>query len=390
MAHGVGVVPARRCAVAPVRRRPARDACGADRRVGDRWPRGSACSALAVAWPSSAAAAAAAAARGTRPPPAALRLRLAPLPPPPPPPPPPPLHLPLVGKRMRAASCVLTRREKEGGCHARARSTRLSQRTRAAAFAPCARAATMSGGMETVGVVANALPIEKDLEATLIETYAARDGVPLPPPANTKDRNEFRDYKKEARPSVKRFYGACARARCIAAAPQRRVPQLTRLRRDLFPTTLPTPEENHTKQTLEFVLAKKKEFLTLNRRKMGIWEAMEYLNQLVDDSDPDTSLTQIEVRAQDAGGRARGPRGLGRPPSALRLPALPPAPAADRRGDPPRRPPALVHPDGPDPRPWQDPLPVGRAAVGRRRRHQPRCVPCTEGSGTGERTRIRC
>ena len=27
---------------------------------------------------------------------------------------------------------------------------------------------------------------------------------------------------------------------------------------------------------------------------MGIWEAMEFLNTLVDDSDPDTDLTQIE------------------------------------------------------------------------------------------------
>ena len=55
-------------------------------------------------------------------------------------------------------------------------------------------------------------------------------------------------------------------------------------------------DENHEKQTLAFVLAKKKEYLGLNRRRMGIWETMEYLNTLVDDSDPDTSLTQIEVR----------------------------------------------------------------------------------------------
>ena len=30
------------------------------------------------------------------------------------------------------------------------------------------------------------------------------------------------------------------------------------------------------------------------RRRMGIWDAMEFLNTLVDDSDPDTSLSQIE------------------------------------------------------------------------------------------------
>ena len=43
---------------------------------------------------------------------------------------------------------------------------------------------------------------------------------------------------------------------------------------------------NHSNQTLDFVRAKKREYLSLNRREMGIWEAMEYLNTLVDDSDP--------------------------------------------------------------------------------------------------------
>ena len=33
---------------------------------------------------------------------------------------------------------------------------------------------------------------------------------------------------------------------------------------------------------------------------MGIWEAMEYLNTLVDDSDPDTDLSQIEHLLQTA------------------------------------------------------------------------------------------
>lgn len=33
---------------------------------------------------------------------------------------------------------------------------------------------------------------------------------------------------------------------------------------------------------------------------MGIWEAMEVLNQLVDESDPDTDATQIEHLLQTA------------------------------------------------------------------------------------------
>src|SRR6476659_8094042 len=57
---------------------------------------------------------------------------------------------------------------------------------------------------------------------------------------------------------------------------------------------------NHTNQTRDFALAKRREFGTLDRRRMGIWEAMEYLNTLVDDSDPDTDLTQIEHLLQAA------------------------------------------------------------------------------------------
>lgn len=57
---------------------------------------------------------------------------------------------------------------------------------------------------------------------------------------------------------------------------------------------------NHTHQTREFAQAKKREYASLNRRKMGIWEGLEYLNTLVDDSDPDTDLSQIEHNLQTA------------------------------------------------------------------------------------------
>jgi inositol oxygenase len=80
-----------------------------------------------------------------------------------------------------------------------------------------------------------------------------------------KKKTEFRNYEANARPSVREFY---------------------RL--------------NHTNQTLDFVQAKRKEYLGLNRMKMGIWEAAEYLNQLVDDSDPDTDMSQLEHLLQTA------------------------------------------------------------------------------------------
>jgi inositol oxygenase len=57
---------------------------------------------------------------------------------------------------------------------------------------------------------------------------------------------------------------------------------------------------NHANQTREFAVAKKQQYCALNKTKMGIWEALEYLNTLVDDSDPDTDLSQIEHNLQTA------------------------------------------------------------------------------------------
>ena len=74
-----------------------------------------------------------------------------------------------------------------------------------------------------------------------------------------KKQKEFRNYEADARPTVREFY-----------------------------------RQNHRHQTYDFVKAKRQDFLALNRRKMGIWEAAEYLNTLVDDSDPDTDLSQLE------------------------------------------------------------------------------------------------
>ncbi|MBL8228590.1 MAG: inositol oxygenase [Bryobacterales bacterium] len=58
--------------------------------------------------------------------------------------------------------------------------------------------------------------------------------------------------------------------------------------------------QNHVRQTRDFVLAKKAEYTPLNKRKMSVWEAMTALDQLVDDSDPDTDLTQTDHNFQTA------------------------------------------------------------------------------------------
>ena len=80
-----------------------------------------------------------------------------------------------------------------------------------------------------------------------------------------KKKEAFRDYEANARPSVREFY---------------------RL--------------NHRYQTYEFARAKREQYLGLNRMKMGVWQAAEYLNQLVDDSDPDTDMSQLEHLLQTA------------------------------------------------------------------------------------------
>jgi inositol oxygenase len=105
-------------------------------------------------------------------------------------------------------------------------------------------------------------------EDFLKERYPEPAGTPAQPFQTVnpnKKKEEFRNYEANARPSVREFY---------------------RL--------------NHRHQTYEFVQAKRKEFLGLNRMKMGVWEAAEYLNQLVDDSDPDTDMSQLEHLLQTA------------------------------------------------------------------------------------------
>ncbi|HEV3138408.1 MAG TPA: inositol oxygenase family protein [Pirellulales bacterium] len=82
---------------------------------------------------------------------------------------------------------------------------------------------------------------------------------------STKKKEEFRDHRMGARPEVTEFY---------------------RL--------------NHKYQTVDFVRAKRAEFLPLSKRKMGLWDGLEFLNTLVDQSDPDTRLAQIEHLLQTA------------------------------------------------------------------------------------------
>jgi len=74
-----------------------------------------------------------------------------------------------------------------------------------------------------------------------------------------KSEDEFRNYEADANPGVTQFY-----------------------------------RQNHEFQTFDFVIQKKAEYCGLIRGKKSVWEMAQYLNTLVDESDPDTDLTQIE------------------------------------------------------------------------------------------------
>lgn len=51
---------------------------------------------------------------------------------------------------------------------------------------------------------------------------------------------------------------------------------------------------NHQNMTVDYVISKERQYFSLDKGRKTIWEAAEFLNTLVDDSDPDTDLTQIE------------------------------------------------------------------------------------------------
>ncbi|HTD66176.1 MAG TPA: inositol oxygenase family protein [Candidatus Limnocylindria bacterium] len=101
-------------------------------------------------------------------------------------------------------------------------------------------------------------------EDSLVERYPTA-ATKLVGANAAKTKEQFRNYEANARPTVREFY---------------------RL--------------NHVNQTYDFVQAKKKEYLSRSRKQMSVWEAMEFLNTLVDDSDPDTDMTQLEHLLQAA------------------------------------------------------------------------------------------
>jgi inositol oxygenase len=91
-------------------------------------------------------------------------------------------------------------------------------------------------------------------EDDILERYPDPESI-----AQGKETNEYRNYEDPKRETVKEFY---------------------RL--------------NHTYQTYDFVQEKRADYLRFNKKKMPVWAAFDFLNELVDDSDPDTDLDQLQ------------------------------------------------------------------------------------------------
>jgi inositol oxygenase len=79
------------------------------------------------------------------------------------------------------------------------------------------------------------------------------------PEPGSKAKEDYRNYDNPARDTVREFY-----------------------------------KQNHHGQTFDFVSQKRDTYLKLNHRRMTIFEALDYLNTLVDDSDPDIELDQLQ------------------------------------------------------------------------------------------------
>ena len=109
--------------------------------------------------------------------------------------------------------------------------------------------------------------------------------------------DEWEDFLKERYPAPA---GAAATTGFKATDPGKKTEQFRDYETNARPTVREFYRLNHQHQTHEFGLAKRREFLGLKRMTMGVWEAAEYLNQLVDDSDPDTDMSQLEHLLQTA------------------------------------------------------------------------------------------
>jgi inositol oxygenase len=94
------------------------------------------------------------------------------------------------------------------------------------------------------------------------EKFVEDQVYPVP---GTRAREDYRNYANPGRDTVREFY-----------------------------------RQNHRHQTHAFASQKRAEFLGLDRKQMSAIEALSFLNTLVDDSDPDIELDQLQHLLQTA------------------------------------------------------------------------------------------
>ena len=110
------------------------------------------------------------------------------------------------------------------------------------------------------------MPSDKDaLPFNVIKAWENFVEESVYPKPAAKARSDYRNYDQPARETVQDFY-----------------------------------RQNHQYQTYDFVKQKRAKFLSLNRLQMSVFDALDFLNTLVDDSDPDIELDQLQHLLQTA------------------------------------------------------------------------------------------
>ena len=110
--------------------------------------------------------------------------------------------------------------------------------------------------MNTPDYLPQTNPLESldEWEDDLLNRYPDPDAI-----VQNRTKEEYRDYENTTRDTVKEFY-----------------------------------KLNHTYQTYDFVMQKRADYLKFDKKQMPVWDPFQFLNQLVDDSDPDTDLDQFQ------------------------------------------------------------------------------------------------
>ncbi len=88
------------------------------------------------------------------------------------------------------------------------------------------------------------------------EDFVEQQVYPVP---GAKAKEDYRNYDKPARDTVREFY-----------------------------------QQNHRIQSFDFVQQKRDAYLKLDRKRLSVFDALDFLNTLVDDSDPDIELDQLQ------------------------------------------------------------------------------------------------